>query len=51
VEGRDKRYQARVREGFLAEAKRCPERVRVLDAGPPAAEVQEAIRREVARLL
>ena len=51
VEGRDKKYQARVREGFLAEAKRCPERVRVIDAGPPAAEVQEAIRREVARLL
>ena len=51
VEGRDKKYQARVREGFLAEAKRCPERVRVIDAGPPVAEVQEAIRREVARLL
>jgi dTMP kinase len=51
VEGRDKKYHARVREGFLAEARRCPERVRVIDAGPPAAEVQEAIRREVARLL
>jgi dTMP kinase len=51
VEGRDKKYHARVRAGFLAEARRCPERVRVIDAGPPAAEVQEAIRREVARLL
>ena len=51
VEGRDKKYQARVREGFLAEAKRCPERVRVIDAAPPVAEVQEAVRREVARLL
>jgi dTMP kinase len=51
VEGRDKKYHARVREGFLAEARRCPERVRVIDAGPPVAEVQEAIRREVERLL
>jgi thymidylate kinase len=51
VESRDKDYHARVREGFLAEARRCPDRVRVIDAGPPVAEVQEAIRREVARLL
>jgi dTMP kinase len=51
VEERDREYHARVREGFLAEARRCPERVRVIDAGPPVAEVQEAIWREVARLL
>jgi dTMP kinase len=51
VEGRDKKYHARAREGFLAEARRCSQRVRVIDAGPPVAEVQEAIRREVARLL
>jgi dTMP kinase len=41
----------RVREGFLAEARRRPERVRVLDASPSVEAVQEAIRREAAALL
>jgi dTMP kinase len=51
VEGRDLAYHARVREGFRAEARRRPDRVRVIDAGPPVEVVQEAIRREVARIM
>jgi dTMP kinase len=51
VEGRDLAYHARVREGFHAEARRRPDRVRVIDAGPPVEVVQEAIRREVARIM
>src|SRR5207253_1253762 len=51
IESRDAAYQARVREGFLAEARRQPERLRVIDAGPPVAVVHEAICREVERVL
>jgi dTMP kinase len=51
VESRPADYQERVRRGFLAEARRQPDRVRVVDAGPPAAAVQEAVRREVADFL
>jgi dTMP kinase len=51
VESRGPDYHARVRAGFLAEADRRPERVRVVDAAPPVDVVQEAIRREVAPLL
>jgi dTMP kinase len=47
VESRPREYQARVREGFLAEAARQPDRIRVLDATAPLGSVQEAIRREV----
>jgi dTMP kinase len=41
----------RIREGFLAEARRRPERIRVVDATPAVAVVQEQIRREIAPLL
>jgi dTMP kinase len=51
VESRDLAYHWRVREGFLAEARRQPERIRVVDADAPIAVVQEAIRREVEPLL
>jgi dTMP kinase len=51
VESRPADYQERVRQGFLLEAKRRPERVRVVDASPPVEAVQEAIRREVGRVL
>lgn len=51
IESRDADYQARLRHGFLAEAQRRPESIRVVDAGPPAAVVQDAIRREVASIL
>jgi dTMP kinase len=40
-----------VRTGFLAEARKRPERIRVIDAAAPVEVVQEAIRREVAELL
>jgi dTMP kinase len=51
VERREAGYHARVREGFLAEARRRPDRIRVLDAARPPDAVQEDIRREVAQLL
>jgi dTMP kinase len=44
-------FHQRVREGFLAEATRCPERIVVLDAARPVEEVQEEIRRQTQRLL
>jgi dTMP kinase len=51
VESRPADYQARVRDGFRAEAALHPERFCVLDATPPVEVVQEAIRREVMKLL
>ncbi len=50
VEGRPGDYHVRVRAGFLAEARRRPERVRVVDAGAGVEQVHEAIWREVASL-
>jgi dTMP kinase len=50
VEGRPADYHARVRAGFLTEARRRPDRVRVVDASPGVAEVHEAIWREVVAL-
>lgn len=46
-EGRDRDYQERVRQGFLAEARRRPERIVVVDASPDLDEVQKSIQREV----
>ena len=51
VEKRDEAYHRRVREGFLAEAARRPERIRVVDGSGSIQAVQEAIRREVALVL
>jgi len=51
LECRDDAYRARVRQGFLDEAKRRPGRIRVLDAGGDVAEVQGRIRKEVADVL
>lgn len=51
LERRDLAYQQRVRDGFLLEAQRRPDRIRVIDASPPANVVQEAIRQEVERVL
>lgn len=51
VERRAAEYHATVRHGFLTEARRRPERIRVVDATRSVAEVQEAIRREVADVL
>jgi len=47
IEGRDADYHARLHRGFLAEARRRPEHIRVVDASPPVESVQQAIRREV----
>ncbi|HKX17323.1 MAG TPA: dTMP kinase, partial [bacterium] len=44
-------FHARVREGFLALARIDPERIRVLDAGRPVADVREEIVAAVAGLL
>jgi dTMP kinase len=51
LESRGREYQQRVREGFLAEARRRPERVRVVDARPSLAEVHEAVWHEVSHVL
>jgi dTMP kinase len=51
VESREAAYQARVREGFQIEARRQPERVRVLDASQSVETIQEQIRQEVARVM
>ncbi len=51
IEGRGPVYHARVRQGFLAEAERLPERIRVINADRSPSAVQEAIRREVEPLL
>jgi dTMP kinase len=44
-------YHRRVREGFLSEARRRPDRVRVIDAGAAVEVVQEHIRKEVGSVL
>jgi dTMP kinase len=51
MESRGAEYHGRVRAGFLAEAKRRPDRVRVIDASMSADAVQDAIRHEVERSL
>ncbi|MFO0864627.1 MAG: dTMP kinase [Gemmataceae bacterium] len=44
VESRDEAYHERVRNGFLAEAKQRPDRIRIVDASASAEEVQTRIR-------
>lgn len=51
VESRTVDYHHRVREGFLTEARRRPERLRVLDAGQSLATVHEQICQEVSRVM
>jgi dTMP kinase len=51
LEGRDDAYHRLVREGFLIEARRQPERIRVIDARGTIEAVQAGIRQEVARVL
>jgi dTMP kinase len=51
IERRDDAYHARERAGFLAEAARRPERIRVVDASGSVEEVQQSVRDEVSRLL
>jgi dTMP kinase len=51
VEKRSPDYHERVRQGFLTEAVRRPERISVLDATVEPATVQESIQRQVRDLL
>jgi dTMP kinase len=47
VERRQLEYHARVRDGFLLEAKRRPDRIRVVDASQSISDIQECIWQEV----
>jgi dTMP kinase len=49
LERRGLDFHARVRDGFLAEAKQRPDCIRVVDAGGATDEVQVRLRREVQR--
>jgi dTMP kinase len=49
MESRPEEYHRRVREGFLFEARRQPERICVIDATGPIDVVQEVLRREIRR--
>jgi dTMP kinase len=51
IEKRDLEYHARLRQGFLAEARRRPERIRVVDAAPSIEIVQQAIQGEILSFL
>jgi dTMP kinase len=51
IEARGPENAARVRAGFLAEARRRPEAIKVIDASGPTEAVQAAVRREVAAVL
>jgi dTMP kinase len=51
IESRPAEYHARVRDGFLVEARRRPERIRIVDASGPKERVHEQITREVMRVL
>jgi len=48
VESRDLPYHTRVREGFMAEARRHPDIIQVVDAAPPIQKVHERIRHVLA---
>lgn len=51
IESRDPAFHERVRQGFLSEAARQPERIRVIDAAGDVDHVQQQITQEVARVL
>jgi dTMP kinase len=51
LESRHAAYHLRVREGFLAEARRRPDLIRVVDADRPIETVHERICQEVSRVL
>jgi dTMP kinase len=51
LESREPDFHRRVRAGFLCEAKRDPQRIRVVDAALPIERVHELIRTEVTRVL
>jgi dTMP kinase len=47
IESRDQAYHERVRQGFLTEAQRRPDRIHVIDAAGTVAEVQQRIQRQL----
>ncbi len=49
-ESRDSCFHARVREGFLVEARRSPAKIQIVDAGRPADKVHEQICRILSKL-
>jgi dTMP kinase len=51
MESRQLEFHERVRQGFLAEARRRPERIRVVDASAPIEAVHAAICTEVEHAL
>ena len=51
VESRDTNYHARVRSGFLLEARRRPDRICVIDAQKSVDEVHEQICRQAERII
>jgi dTMP kinase len=51
LESRGAAFHEKVRAGFLAEARKAPQRIRVIDAAGPLEQVQEVLRREVLPLL
>lgn len=51
LESRAGDFHERVRQGFLTEARRQPERISVIDAGRPLEQVHAAILEEVQRVL
>lgn len=51
LESRNVAYHQRVRRGFLIEAKRRPQKIRVIDASQPVEHVHAAIVEEVQRVL
>jgi dTMP kinase len=50
-ESRADDYQQRVRDGFLIEARRNPDAIRVINADQPADAIHQQIRKEVSRVL
>jgi dTMP kinase len=50
MEEREDAFHVRVRAGFLEEAARRPDRIRVVDASPAVEVVQQRIRQEVSRV-
>jgi dTMP kinase len=51
IENRSEAYQLKVRQGFILEARRRPDRVRLVSAAGAVDEVQRLIRQEVERVL
>jgi dTMP kinase len=51
LESRELPFHVRVRDGFLTEARRRPDRIRIIDANGPVEEIHQRICRQVASLL